>query len=100
VRATGEPREALAVIETPTEPIDVLVTDVVMPELSGRDLAERAWIVRPGLGIVLLSGYTPETSDVAHLVARGAHFASKPIAARNLVALVSGALPDLQTSAD
>jgi PAS domain S-box-containing protein len=94
VRALGDPREALALLERPGERIDVLVTDVVMPDLSGRDLAERALALRPELGIILLSGYTPDSANVADLVARGARFASKPVAPRDLVALVTGALPD------
>jgi PAS domain S-box-containing protein len=94
VSSTGDPMAALATIEAVDESLDVLVTDVVMPDLSGRELAERAMTVRPGMGIVLLSGYTPETSDVADLVERGAQFASKPLSARNLVALVASAVPD------
>jgi DNA-binding response OmpR family regulator len=45
-------------------------------------------IARPGLGVVLLSGYTPETTDVADLLERGARYASKPIPPRDLVQLV------------
>jgi CheY-like chemotaxis protein len=88
VLAPDDPREALELLEARLAPIDALVTDVVMPGLSGRELARRAMIARPGLGVVLLSGYTPETTDVADLLERGARYASKPIPPRDLVQLV------------
>jgi two-component system, cell cycle sensor histidine kinase and response regulator CckA len=88
VMAPQDPREALELLEARLAPIDVLVTDVVMPGLSGRELARRAMTARPTLGVVLLSGYTPETTDVADLLERGARYASKPIPPRDLVQLV------------
>jgi CheY-like chemotaxis protein len=88
VLAPDDPREALELLEARLAPVDALVTDVVMPGLSGRELARRAMVARPGLGVVLLSGYTPETTDVADLLERGARYASKPIPPRDLVQLV------------
>jgi PAS domain S-box-containing protein len=92
VLAPDDPREALELLEARVAPIDALVTDVVMPGLSGRELARRAMVARPGLGIVLLSGYTPETTDIADLLERGARYASKPIPPRDLVALVESVI--------
>ena len=51
--------------------IDVLVTDVVMPGMSGIDLAERVIERFPAAGIVLLSGYNAETLDLDRVVRRG-----------------------------
>jgi CheY-like chemotaxis protein len=92
VLAPDDPREALELLEARVAPIDALVTDVVMPGLSGRELARRAMVARPGLGIVLLSGYTPETTDITDLLERGARYASKPIPPRDLVALVESVI--------
>jgi CheY-like chemotaxis protein len=97
VRAVGDAREALGLLGQPRRPFDVLVTDMVMPGLSGRDLASRALSVEPPLGVVVLSGYAPETSEVAGLVAAGARFASKPIPPRDLVALVADVVPSTST---
>jgi two-component system cell cycle sensor histidine kinase/response regulator CckA len=54
-------REALARCEGTTEPIALLVTDVVMPGLGGAQLAERVAELRPGIKVLLLSGYTEDS---------------------------------------
>jgi two-component system, cell cycle sensor histidine kinase and response regulator CckA len=54
------PREALELAATMKEPIDLLVTDVVMPELNGRQLANMLREERPDLPVLYISGYTGE----------------------------------------
>ncbi len=88
VLPAGDPREALAVIESAAR-IDALLTDVVMPDVSGIELARRSMEIRPDVGVVLLSGYAAETAEIEELVGRGARFASKPIATRDLVRMVA-----------
>ena len=63
VIAPQDPREAVEMVEGDTVSFDVLITDIVMPGLSGRELAGRVMDSRPGVGVVLLSGYTAETTD-------------------------------------
>ena len=53
--------EALAKLNDSEPSVEVLITDVNMPGMSGYELAERATIVRPGLKVVLLSG-----AEVSH----------------------------------
>jgi CheY-like chemotaxis protein len=57
VWVANTPSEALALIAR--EAIDVLLTDLVMPELSGYELAERATQLAPGIGVVYMSGHEP-----------------------------------------
>jgi len=49
--------EALLICERHSEPIDVLLTDLVMPQLSGTELAERIRRLRPDIKILYMSGY-------------------------------------------
>jgi CheY-like chemotaxis protein len=51
---------ALALVATHQGPLDLLVTDVVMPGLSGRDLADRLTAARPDLRVLFVSGYSGE----------------------------------------
>jgi PAS domain S-box-containing protein len=68
--------------------IDVLVTDVIMPHMSGIELAEWVMDRYPHVGVVLLSGYTAETLDLERVTTRGATFVPKPVtSAQLLVAL-------------
>ena len=60
--------DALVVAEAARERIDLLLTDVVMPRLSGGELARRLTAARPSLKVLLVSGYTDE-SVRHHLVA-------------------------------
>jgi two-component system, cell cycle sensor histidine kinase and response regulator CckA len=77
--------EALERLIGRAQPIDVLVTDVVMPGMSGIDLAERVLDRFPEAGVVLLSGYTAETLDLDRVVTRGALFLSKPVNSHDLL---------------
>jgi PAS domain S-box-containing protein len=77
--------EALERLIRMAEPIDILVTDVVMPGMSGIDLAERVLDRFPEAGVVLLSGYTAETLDLDRVVTRGALFLSKPVNSNDLL---------------
>ncbi len=78
--------EAWQLVESMVHPIDALVSDVVMPGISGIALAERVLDLHPSIRVVLLSGYTAETLDLERVVSRGARFVAKPLSGRDLLA--------------
>jgi PAS domain S-box-containing protein len=86
-----EATEALTISEGWHGPIDLLVTDVVMPELNGRELAERLSVLRPGIQILYISGYTDH--DVLDgIVGPGNNFLQKPFTPESLASKAREAL--------
>ncbi len=76
--------EALSLAARHQGPIDILVTDLVMPGLNGRELAERLRAERPTIKVLYVSGYTEDTV-VRHGVAEGTEaFLPKPFSAEVL----------------
>ncbi|MCA9670548.1 MAG: PAS domain S-box protein [Myxococcales bacterium] len=75
--------EALMLCEEHGVEIDLMLTDVVMPRVSGREVAERARGVVPGLPVLYMSGYTDD-AIVRHGVGRDTSFLSKPFDAGTL----------------
>jgi two-component system cell cycle sensor histidine kinase/response regulator CckA len=71
--------------------IDVLVSDVIMPMMTGPELAREVLARYPRVGIVLVSGYTAESLALTELMQRGAQFVGKPFAATDLLAAVERA---------
>jgi CheY-like chemotaxis protein len=57
VTTTADGQEALALLADPAVPVDLLLTDVVMPGMSGSVFAARARALRPGIGVLYMSGY-------------------------------------------
>jgi PAS domain S-box-containing protein len=78
--------EALQLCER--ERIDLLLTDVVMPNMSGRELAERAVEQRSGLKVLFMSGYTDDAIENHGVLRKGAGFIQKPFSPPQLAAKV------------
>ncbi len=92
VRAAGSPAEALAWAESSSEPLDLLVTDVVMPGMGGRDLAHRLAGLRPGLRVLFVSGFAADTLARQGEIGPGRRFLSKPFSGASLLDSVAEAL--------
>jgi len=70
-------RQALALIESHEGVIDLLVSDVMMPDIGGRELVEKATVLRPGLKVLIVSGHTDDVILKEHM-SRRAEFLAKP----------------------
>ena len=69
-----------------------MITDVVMPEMNGWELAERLRSVRPKLKFLFMSGYTAKTIAGHGLLEDGVHFLQKPFSMRELAIKMREAL--------
>jgi CheY-like chemotaxis protein len=72
------PGDALLLAEQHPGTIDLLVTDVIMPGMSGRELAERLLRSRPGLKVLYMSGYSDDILDERGALGPGMAFLPKP----------------------
>ena len=83
---------ALDLVETYHGPIHLLVSDVVMPHLCGRPLAERLLALRPQMRILFLSGYTDDALERHGLASTEYAFLQKPFTSSALAEMVRGVL--------
>jgi two-component system cell cycle sensor histidine kinase/response regulator CckA len=70
--------EAMAIARGVENPIDLLLTDVVMPEMGGSDLASRISALRPEIIVLYMSGYTDDAVVRHGFIAERVHFLQKP----------------------
>jgi PAS domain S-box-containing protein len=94
VRLAGDGAEALELIEADAEGIDVVLTDVVMPRLSGPQLAQELGRSRPELPVVFMSGYPEQMVSRDQGLEPGVTLVEKPFTARALLDAVGRALAD------
>jgi two-component system, cell cycle sensor histidine kinase and response regulator CckA len=76
---------------TPDRHVDILVTDMTMPGIDGRELAGQVQARRPGLGVVFVSGYVPDIGRLNDIP--GAIFLPKPFTPSDLLRAVGRLVP-------
>jgi len=88
--AVEDAEQALALAPTPA--FDLLITDLMLPGLSGAALAEQLLARRPGLGVIVISGYSEDrTAELVHDL-KSAHFMHKPFTMAELSREIRAAL--------
>jgi len=85
VLMAGNGVEALRLLEDPSVSLDVLLTDVMMPQMGGRELAERMLAVQPDVAVVFMSGYVADRAVLSGVAERRAAFLQKPFAIEEMV---------------
>jgi len=84
VLSAGSPEEGLSAAEGFAGPIQLLITDVVMPQMNGRQLAQRLSAERPQLQCLYMSGYTADVIAHRGVLEEGVSFISKPFSLTTL----------------
>jgi DNA-binding NtrC family response regulator len=100
VLVASVPSDAERISREFEDDIQLLVTDVVMPEMSGLELAAHLRHQRPALQVMYMSGYPEPTVGDGTVVAPGAHFVSKPFDRQGLLRAVRRALDALSVSSE
>jgi two-component system, cell cycle sensor histidine kinase and response regulator CckA len=85
-------REALELAARHEGPIDLVLTDMVMPEMRGGELAARLRRARPEARLLMMSGYTEEAASRQAILEAGNAFLEKPFTARRLLEKVQQVL--------
>ena len=92
VLSADTPTEGLHIAETYSWHIDLLITDVILPEISGRDLVKKLSAIMPGLKCIYMSGYTANTIAHRGVLEEGINFLQKPFSRNQLASKVRNVL--------
>lgn len=79
------PQEALALCARADQQIDLLLTDVVMPGMNGRELSRHIESMRPGIKVLFMSGYAADIIPEAEVADAGTNFIQKPFNMQTLL---------------
>jgi DNA-binding NtrC family response regulator len=94
VIAVESGERCLEVVRDLALPLDLLITDVVMPEMSGKDLILRVHAMRPGLPVLFMSGYDRSALASRKQSVAAEHFLQKPFDSEDLSLAVRKAIGD------
>lgn len=82
--STGNPNEALEIAGLHSGEIHLLLSDVIMPEMSGREMAKKIKNICPDIKVLFMSGYTSDTTLHDGLLYQGFNFVEKPFSTEKL----------------
>jgi CheY-like chemotaxis protein len=92
VLAVESGERCIEIVRNPAQRVDLLITDVVMPEMSGKELIERVHELRPGLAVLFMSGYDRSTLATRRQPVVVEHFLQKPFDSEDLFLAVHKAI--------
>ena len=91
VEEAGSGPEAMRVAETAEQPFEVLLTDLLMPGINGRELARRVSVLSPGIRVIYMSGYTDDQVIRRGELPENHGFLQKPFQRDELLAAIARA---------
>lgn len=97
IAASGQ--EALEICGMKKEKIDLLLTDIVMPVINGRQLIKKLQSVRPNLQVLLMSGYPEDVVGPNNMLEPNLNFISKPFVTGTLVQKINQVLEESSRAA-
>jgi signal transduction histidine kinase/CheY-like chemotaxis protein len=92
VLSASTAEQALERLDGYEGPLQLLVTDVILPAMDGRELADRILMQRPGLSVLFISGYTRDVISERGVLAPGIEYLAKPFSTTELAARVRSIL--------
>ncbi len=99
VLSTESPLKALELVTGHERTIDLLITDVVMPQMDGRTLSKKVLEQQPAIRCLFVSGYTANVIAHHGILDEGIHFLQKPFSSAQLASAIRGIL-DLEQAID
>jgi len=88
VLSAARPKDALNIAKEHAGRIDLVITDVIMPEMNGKELAAELEVISPGLKRLFMSGYTADVIAHHGMLDDGVNFIQKPFSVKDLAAKV------------
>lgn len=84
--------DAVSLFAANSQRIDLLLFDLIMPKMNGKEALDEIREIRPGIKVLFCSGYAPETVRLKVLLAEGTHFITKPASSLELLRKVRSVL--------
>ncbi|MCF7842827.1 MAG: response regulator [Lentisphaeria bacterium] len=88
VLAANSPQEAIKISQSQPDGVHLLMTDVVMPQMNGQDLAKQLISHHPELKILFMSGYTADVIAQRGILGEGMNFIQKPFSRKEIATQV------------
>ncbi len=88
VLTAGTPTKAIHLAEEHAGTIDLLMTDVVLPEMNGRELERHIRKTNPGIAVLFMSGYSANVISHHGVLDKGVHFIQKPFTLKDVASKV------------
>jgi DNA-binding NtrC family response regulator len=92
VYPAGTPQEAISFCEDTGIALDVILSDVIMPGMSGKEMMERIELIRPGIKVLYMSGYSSDIISQRGVLEADMHFIQKPFDMKALNAKINDVL--------